>query len=150
MTNKKEAALSSIIAAVFLTTMKFVVGILTFSLGIISEAIHSLLDLLAAMITYFSVSMSDKPADREHQYGHGKIENLSAFLESVLLVITCAWIVYEAVNRLLTNESSVTVTVWSYAVVIVSMVIDFSRSRMLFKVAKRDNSQALEADAIHF
>jgi len=96
MANKKEAALSSIIAAVFLTTMKFVVGILTFSLGIISEAIHSLLDLLAAMITYFSVSMSDKPADRQHQYGHGKIENLSAFLESVLLVITCAWIVYEA------------------------------------------------------
>ena len=85
MANKKEAALSSIIAAVFLTTMKFVVGILTFSLGIISEAIHSLLDLLAAMITYFSVSMSDKPADRQHQYGHGKIENLSAFLESVLL-----------------------------------------------------------------
>lgn len=150
MVNKKEAALSSIIAAVFLTTMKFVVGILTFSLGIISEAIHSLLDLLAAMITYFSVSMSDKPADRQHQYGHGKIENLSAFLESVLLVITCAWIVYEAVNRLLTNESNVTVTVWSYAVVIVSMIIDISRSRMLFKVAKRDNSQALEADAIHF
>ena len=150
MVNKKEAALSSIIAAVFLTTMKFVVGILTFSLGIISEAIHSLLDLLAAMITYFSVSMSDKPADRQHQYGHGKIENLSAFLESVLLDITCAWIVYEAVNRLLTNESNVTVTVWSYAVVIVSMIIDISRSRMLFKVAKRDNSQALEADAIHF
>ena len=95
------------------------------------------------MITYFSVSMSDKPADRQHQYGHGKIENLSAFLESVLLVITCAWIVYEAVNRLLTNESNVTVTVWSYAVVIVSMIIDISRSRMLFKVAKRDNSQAL-------
>ena len=150
MINKKEAALSSIIAAVFLTTMKFVVGILTFSLGIISEAIHSLLDLLAALITYVSVSMSDKPADREHQYGHGKIENLSAFLESVLLVITCAWIVYEAISRLIADDSGVKVTVWSYAVVIISIVIDISRSRMLFKAAKRNNSQALEADAIHF
>lgn len=142
--------MSSIIAAVFLTTMKFVVGILTFSLGIISEAIHSLLDLLAAVITYISVSMSDKPADKEHQYGHGKIENLSAFLESVLLVVTCGWIIYEAVDRLTSGHADVKVTVWSYAVVITSMVIDITRSRMLFKAAKSNNSQALEADAIHF
>lgn len=150
MLNKKKAAMSSIVAALFLTTMKFVVGILTFSLGIISEAIHSLLDLLAAVITFVSVSMSDKPADREHQYGHGKIENLSAFLESVLLVITCGWILYEAVSRLLANNADVKVTVWSYIVVIASMLIDISRSRMLFKAAKHNNSQALEADAIHF
>lgn len=147
---KKKAAMSSIVAAVFLTTMKFVVGILTFSLGIISEAIHSLLDLLAAIITYVSVSISDKPADKEHQYGHGKIENLSAFLESVLLVITCGWIIYEAVGRLTSNNADVKVTVWSYGVVIISMIIDISRSRMLFKAAKHNNSQALEADAIHF
>ena len=150
MQSKKAAALSSIIAAVFLTTMKFVVGILTSSLGIISEALHSLLDLLAALITFVSVSLSDKPADKEHQYGHGKIENLSAFFESILLVITCIWIIYEGVSRLVTGETEIQVTIWSYLVVLVSMGIDLSRSRMLFRAAKEHNSQALEADAIHF
>lgn len=149
-TNKKAAALSSIIAAVFLTTMKFVVGILTASLGIISEALHSLLDLLAALITFVSVSISDKPADKEHQYGHGKIENLSAFLESILLVVTCVWIIYEAISRLTSGNTMIKVTVWSYIVVIVSMAIDLGRSRVLFRAAREHNSQALHADAIHF
>lgn len=148
--NKKKAALSSIIAAIFLTAFKFIVGILTFSLGILSEALHSLLDLLAAVITYVSVSISDKPADKDHQYGHGKVENLSAFLEAILLVITCGWIIYEAISRLTSGEVSIQVTVWSYIVVITSMVIDINRSRMLFKAAKHNNSQALKADAIHF
>ena len=148
--NKKRAAMSSIIAAVFLTLFKFLIGILTFSLGILSEAIHSLLDLLAAVITYVSVSLSDKPADKEHHYGHGKIENLSAFLESILLIVTCIWIVYEAIHRLMSGNLHVEVTVWSYVVVITSIVIDASRSRMLFKAAKHNNSQALEADAVHF
>lgn len=150
MTNKKKAALTSIIAAVFLTTMKFVVGILTSSLGILSEALHSLLDLLAAVITFISVSVSDKPADKEHQYGHGKIENLSAFFESILLVITCIWIIYEAISRLVSGNTIIQVTVWSYLVVLTSMGVDLGRSRVLFRAAKRNNSQALEADAIHF
>lgn len=142
--------MSSILAAVFLTTFKFVVGILTASLGILSEALHSLLDLLAAIITYVSVSISDKPADKEHNYGHGKVENLSAFLESILLVITSGWIIYEAINRLLFTQVAIKFSIWSYVVVIASMVIDITRSRMLFKAAKASNSQALKADAIHF
>ena len=150
MTNKKKAAFTSIIAAIFLTTMKFVVGILTSSLGILSEALHSLLDLLAALITFVSVSISDKPADKQHQYGHGKIENLSAFFESILLVVTCIWIIYEGVSRLVSGNTTVKVTVWSYLVVLTAMAVDLGRSRMLFKAAKRNNSQALEADAIHF
>jgi cation diffusion facilitator family transporter len=150
MTSKKKAALTSIIAAVFLTSMKFVVGILTSSLGILSEALHSLLDLLAAVITFVSVSISDKPADKEHQYGHGKIENLSAFFESILLVITCVWIIYEAVSRLISGHTAIQVTVWSYLVVLTAMAVDIGRSRILFRAAKRNNSQALEADAIHF
>ncbi len=150
MINKKKAAMSSILAAVFLTFFKFIVGLLTFSLGILSEALHSLLDLLAALITYFSVSISDKPADREHQYGHGKVENLSAFLESILLVITSGWIIYEAIFRLISNEIEIKISIWSYIVVITSIIIDISRSRMLFKAAKHNNSQALEADAVHF
>ena len=97
---KKKVALLSVFAAIFLTGFKLVVGVLTGSLGILSEALHSGLDLIAAVITYFSVRISDKPADKEHNYGHGKIENFSALIETILLVITCAWIIYEAVGKI--------------------------------------------------
>lgn len=150
MHGKKKAALSSIVAGLVLTLFKFIVGILTSSLGIISEALHSLLDLVAAVITYVSVSISDKPADKNHNYGHGKVENLSAFLESILLVVTSIWIVYEAVSRLINDTTHVEITVWSYIVVVLAIIVDISRSRVLFKAAKSHNSQALEADAIHF
>ena len=147
---KKKVAFASVVAAVFLTGFKLVVGLLTGSLGILSEALHSGLDLVAAAITYFSVSVSDKPADREHHFGHGKIENFSALIETFLLLITCGWIIYEATNRLVTGETHIEVTVWSYIVVVSSILIDISRSRALYKVARKHNSQALEADALHF
>ncbi len=97
---KKSAATNSVVAAVFLTGMKLVVGLVTGSLGILAEAAHSALDLVAAVITFLAVHFSDKPADHEHPYGHGKIENFSALIETVLLFATCAWIIYEAVQRL--------------------------------------------------
>jgi cation diffusion facilitator family transporter len=147
---KKRVALLSVFAAVFLTGFKLVIGILTGSLGLLSEALHSGLDLVAAVITYFSVRISDKPADREHNYGHGKIENFSALIETVLLLITCTWIIYEAIGRLTTGKTHIEVNVWSYIVVISSIIIDITRSRALYKVAKKHNSQALEADALHF
>lgn len=147
---KKSVALVSVFAAVFLTLSKAVIGILTGSLGILAEALHSGLDLVAAVITYFSVRISDKPADREHQFGHGKVENLSALVETLLLLVTCAWIIYEAISRLLSGRVHIEVTYWSYIVVIVSIIIDFTRSRALMKVARKHNSQALEADALHF
>lgn len=147
---KSNVALSSVVAAVFLTLFKLVVGVITGSLGILSEALHSGLDLIAALITYFSVRVSDKPADKDHHYGHGKIENLSAFLETILLLITCVWIIYEAVSRLISGNVHIEVTIWSYIVVISSIIIDFTRSRALSRVAKKYNSQALEADALHF
>jgi len=147
---KKRVALISVLAAVFLTGFKLLIGILTGSLGILSEALHSALDLVAAVITYFSVRMSDKPADENHNYGHGKVENLSAFLETILLLITCVWIIYEAVQRLVSGETHIEVTIWSYIVIVSSIIIDINRSRMLSKAAKKHNSQALEADALHF
>lgn len=147
---KKRVALLSVFAAVFLTGFKLIVGLLTGSLGILSEALHSGFDLVAAVITYFSVRISDKPADREHNYGHGKIENFSAFIETILLLVTCTWIIYEAVNRLSTGKTHIDVNIWSYIVVISSILIDVTRSRALYKVAKKHNSQALEADALHF
>ncbi|MGM0666215.1 MAG: cation diffusion facilitator family transporter [Bacteroidota bacterium] len=147
---KKAVAASSVAAAVFLTGFKLVVGIMTGSLGIISEALHSALDLVAAGITWFAVRISDRPADTDHHYGHGKIENLSALIETFLLLITCVWIIYEAINRLRTGETHIQVTAWSYIVVVSSIVIDISRARALKRVAIKHNSQALEADALHF
>jgi len=147
---KKKVAGISVFAAIFLTTFKLIIGLLTGSLGILSEALHSGLDLVAAVITYFSVRISDKPADRNHHFGHGKIENLSALIETILLVITCVWIVYEATHRLVSGNTVIEVTVWSYVVVVTSIVIDVSRSRALYRVARKYNSQALEADALHF
>lgn len=147
---KKDAALLSVVAAIILTGFKLVIGIVTNSLGILSEALHSGLDLVAALITYFSVRVSDRPADKNHNYGHGKIENFSALMETILLLITCSWIIYEAINRLVSNETDIKISIWSYIVVITSIVIDVNRSRMLYRVAKKHNSQALEADALHF
>ena len=147
---KENVAFVSVLAAIALTGSKLVIGILTGSLGILSEALHSGLDLVAAIITYISVRISDRPADRNHNYGYGKIENLSALVETILLLITCAWIIYEAISRLVSGETHIDVNVWSYVVVISSIVIDINRSRMLSKAAKKHNSQALEADALHF
>jgi cation diffusion facilitator family transporter len=147
---KNKVALLSVVAAVFLTGFKLLIGILTGSLGILSEALHSGLDLVAALITFISVRISDRPADKDHHFGHGKIENLSALFETILLLITCFWIIYEAISRLVTGQTHIEVTVWSFIVVISSIIIDYSRSRALLRVAKKYNSQALEADAMHF
>lgn len=147
---KKIIALSSVLAAVFLTGFKLTIGIWTNSLGILSEAAHSGLDLLAAVITLLAVTFADRPADEDHQYGHGKLENISAFIETLLLVITCAWIIWEGVDRLLAQAHAVEANVWSFIVMGTSILVDVSRSRALYRVAKKYNSQALEADALHF
>ncbi len=147
---KNNAALTSVIAAILLTGMKLVIGILTGSLGILAEAAHSGLDLVAAVVTLVAVRMSGRPADREHTYGHGKIENLSALFETVLLLVTCVWIIYEAINRLFFHEQAVEASFWAFAIMITSIIIDYTRSRVLYRAAKKYDSQALEADALHF
>ena len=147
---KSRIAFISILAAVFLTSFKLLIGFATGSLGILSEALHSGLDLVAALITFFAVRAADKPADRDHNFGHGKIENYSALIETFLLVITCGWIIYEAIHRMITGKTHIEITVWSFVVIATSIVVDISRSRALYKVAKKHESQALEADALHF
>ncbi len=147
---KKAAATNSVVAAVFLTGMKLVVGLATGSLGILAEAAHSALDLVAAVVTFLAVHFSDKPADREHPYGHGKIENFSALIETILLFATCAWIIYEAVQRLFFHTREVNASLWGFLVMAVSIAVDISRSRMLYRAARKYHSQALEADALHF
>jgi cation diffusion facilitator family transporter len=147
---KQQVARNSVFAAFFLTGSKLLVGFLTGSLGILAEAAHSGLDMVAALMTYLAVRISSRPADREHQYGHGKVENLSALFETLLLLLTCVWIIYEAVHRLFFKPVEVEVTFWSFAVMAVSIGVDVSRSRMLYRAARKHHSQALEADALHF
>jgi cation diffusion facilitator family transporter len=147
---KKLAAMTSVIAAVGLTGFKIIVGLATGSLGILAEAAHSGLDLIAAMMTFLAVRISGKPADRNHLYGHGKAENLSGLFETLLLLVTCFWIIYEATHRLLLHPVALKVNLWSFTVMITSIVVDISRSRVLYRAARKYNSQALEADALHF
>jgi cation diffusion facilitator family transporter len=147
---KRMAAVTSVIAAVGLTAFKIGVGITTGSLGVLAEAAHSGLDLVAAIITYFAIRISSRPADHDHLYGHGKVENLSALFETLLLLITCGWIIYEAIQRLFFKTVAVEASIWSFIVMAVSIIVDYSRSRVLFRTAKKYHSQALEADALHF
>src|SRR5437879_4609990 len=147
---KRSVAGNSVLAAVVITSGKIIVGLTTGSLGILSEAAHSGLDLIAALITFFSVSVSDKPADADHQYGHGKVENFSAFVETGLLLITCAWVIYEAVLRMFYRRVEVEPSLAAFAVMLLSMVVDWWRSRVLGRIAGKYDSQALEADALHF
>lgn len=147
---KRWAAMSSVIAAVGLTGFKIIIGLTTGSLGILAEAAHSGLDLMAAVMTFLAIRISGKPADSTHLYGHGKAENLSALFETLLLLVTCFWIIYEATHRLLFHPVALKVTFWSFAVMITSIAVDISRSRVLYRAARKYHSQALEADALHF
>jgi len=147
---KRAVAGSSVLASLAITTAKIIVGVATGSLGILSEAAHSALDLVASIITFFSVRVSDKPADADHQYGHGKVENFSAFIETGLLLLTCIWIIYEAVTRLFFHHVDIEPTLTAFLVMFFSMLLDFWRSRALNKIALKYDSQALEADALHY
>jgi cation diffusion facilitator family transporter len=147
---KRAVAGNSVLASLFITCGKIAVGVTTGSLGILSEAAHSALDLIAALLTYLSVGVSDKPADADHQYGHGKVENFSAFVETGLLLVTCVWVIYEAIVRLFFRRVEVEPSIWAFAVMLVSMAVDWWRSRSLSRIATKYESQALEADALHF
>ena len=149
--DKMAVALSSVFAGLALTVFKAVVGYYTNSLGILAEMAHSALDLGAAALTYFAVRAAARPPDEDHNFGHQRFENLSALAETFLLLLTCVWIVWEAVRRIfLGGGHDVTVTWYAFAVMIVSIIVDFSRSRALQRAADKYKSQALQADALHF
>jgi cation diffusion facilitator family transporter len=151
MNEKEKVALGSIAASAGLTAAKAIIGLLTGSLAILSEAGHSLLDLSATVLTYFAVRISGKPADAEHQYGHGKVESVTALAETALLFVLTAIVIFEAVRRLIGEHAhAVDATIAAFAVIIGSIVIDFLRSRTLKRVAQATTSEALEADALHF
>jgi cation diffusion facilitator family transporter len=147
---KRLAALGSVGSAVVLVTLKVFLAAVTGSLGILSEALHSILDLVAAVITYLSVRVADKPADAQHLYGHGKIESFSAFVETGLLLLTALYIIWEAFQRLLFRTAEIHPSLAAILILLLAMAIDFIRSRALGRVAKKYPSEALEADALHF
>ncbi len=148
---KRSAALVSVLAALVITVLKLLTGVLTGSLGMLSEGAHSSIDLVASAITFFSIRVSDRPADESHNYGHGKIESLAAFFETVLMLGSCVWILTEAIRRIFFHEHfSLTFSIWPFAVLLLSITVDFTRSRNLHRVAQQYNSEALEADAIHY
>jgi cation diffusion facilitator family transporter len=148
---KEKVALSSIAASAGLTVAKAVVGVMSGSLAILSEAAHSLIDLGATVMTYFAVRASGKPADEEHHYGHGKVESVSALAETALLFGLAGVVIWEAAKRLMSAEPPhVEATSWAFAVMLLSIVVDFFRARVLYRTAEQTSSEALEADALHF
>ena len=147
---KRRVALHSMVAAAAMTVLKLAAGLLSGSLGVLSDAAHSGLDLVGVTLTFFSVRVSDKPADEDHTYGHGKIENLSAFLETGLMAVSCAWIIYEAMQRVFSHAVVIHHSIWPVLVLLTSIGVDYWRSQRLRAVAMRTGSPALATDAIHF
>jgi cation diffusion facilitator family transporter len=147
---KRRVALRSMIAAACMTGLKLAAGIFSGSLGVLSDAAHSGLDLAGSAITFFSVRVSDKPADEDHTYGHGKVENLSAFFESGLMAVSCAWIIWEAVARIRHNAFELRFSVWPVLVMLASITVDYWRSGALRRAAEKTGSPALALDAFHF
>jgi cation diffusion facilitator family transporter len=148
--DKQRVALHSMLAAAAMTLLKLAAGLLSGSLGVLSDAAHSGLDLIGATLTFFSVRVSDKPADEDHTYGHGKVENLSSFGEVLLMAVSSAWIIWEAIERILHNTTELRNSVWPVAVVLTSIGVDYWRSRQLRAVAEKTGSTALATDAFHF
>ena len=147
---KRNAALLSVGSAVLLVSLKAFLVFRTGSLGVLSEALHSGLDLLTAVITFLSVRVSDEPADERHPYGHGKFENFSAFVETALLLLTALFIIYEAFDRLFFHSVHIQPSITAILVLLVALAIDMTRARALTHVARKYSSDALEADALHF
>jgi cation diffusion facilitator family transporter len=149
MNQKVKVARLSILSNTFLIILKVIVGIMSGSVSIISEAIHSSMDLMAAIIAFFSVRVSDNPPDSRHPYGHGKIENISGVIEAILIFIAAIWIIIEAVKKLTEGNYEMEALGVGSLVMIISAVVNTIVSRKLYKVAKETHSVALEADALH-
>ncbi|HSA72840.1 MAG TPA: cation diffusion facilitator family transporter [Nitrososphaeraceae archaeon] len=147
---KRTVALASVIASVGLAATKLVIGYSTNSLGILSEAMHSGLDVIAALMTLYAIRIVVRPPDVRFTYGYAKVESLSSLIEIILLFAVAGWIFYEGLDRILFTNTQPEITIFSFAIMTISIVIDLWRSKVLYRAAKRYGSQALEADALHF
>lgn len=147
---KIRIALSSIAASVALTVMKLVIGSYTNSLGILSEAMHSGLDVIAALMTYQAVRMALRPPDTRYTYGYAKYESISSLVEIILLFAVAGWVFYEGIDRIFFRPVEPEITIFSFAIMFISIAVDFGRSKALYRAARKYGSQALEADGLHF
>lgn len=147
---KIKVALFSILASAALAITKLIIALITNSLGLLSEALHSSLDIGAAVMTLYAVSMSRKPPDLEHNYGHAKFESLTSLGSIILLFVVAGWILYEGLERILVKDIKPEISVFSFIILIISIIIDYSRSKSLYKIANKYGSQAIESDALHF
>lgn len=145
---KVKAAKLSVASNSLLVISKLVIGVITGSVSVISEAAHSAVDLLAACIAYYAVKTASKPPDEKHTYGHGKVENISGAVEAVLIVFAALWIIYESLQKLNIQEVPGNLE-YGIAIMAVSIIVNITVSRYLFRVAKETQSHALEADALH-
>jgi cation diffusion facilitator family transporter len=148
MNRKVSVARLSVLSNSLLIALKLIVGVLSGSVSILSEAIHSFMDLLAAVISFFSVKISDTPADNRHPYGHGKFENISGVTEAILIFIASGWIIFKAARRILHPYTIEKISL-GIIVMTISAIVNFFVSRMIYKEAKSTDSIALEADALH-
>src|SRR6201981_1336587 len=147
---KRLAALASVGSAVVLVSLKIFLTVIPGSFGFLSEALHSILDLIAAVITFLSVTVADKPADSDHLYGHGKVESFSAFVETALLILPAVYIICEPIPRLIFHSTHIRPSLRAIIILGLCMAVDLVRSRKLASVARKFPSEALEADALHF
>jgi cation diffusion facilitator family transporter len=147
---KIKVAIISIIASAALTLLKLAVGFSSNSLGILSEAFHSGLDVIAAVMTFYAIRIAMRPRDLRYTYGYAKHESLTSLTEIILLFIVAGWVFYEGIHRIFFESIHPEITIFSIGIMLVSIIVDFWRSRALYRVAKKSKSQALEADALHF
>ena len=147
---KRQVALHSMLAAAVMTLLKLGAGLMSGSLGVLSDAAHSGLDMIGSALTFFSVRVSDRPADEDHTYGHGKFENFSSFGEVILMAVSSVWIIWEAIQRILHPARELQILGWPAVVVVTSIGVDYWRSRRLREVAEKTGSSALATDAFHF
>ena len=147
---KKRIVITSMIASAILAILKLIIGFSTNSLGILSESFHSGLDVLAALMTYYAIRIVIKPPDSKFTYGYAKIESLSSLAEILLLFLVAGYIFYEGLERIFFKSIEPDITFFSFAIMIISIIVDYWRSKTLFRVARKYGSQAIEADALHY
>jgi cation diffusion facilitator family transporter len=148
--DKQRATVLGVVAALFLTVIKLFAGILSSSLAVLAEAAHSALDLASAVTGFFAIRVSNRPADKEHHYGHGKADTVGGFFSALFLLFTCAWIMYEGINRLIVRTVELDITILTFAVIAISIAVDAERTYVFRKVGKQTGSPTMQAGSLHF
>ncbi len=147
---KQRATVVGVVAASFLTGIKLIAGVLSNSLAVLAEAAHSALDLVSAALGFFAIRVSGRPADREHQYGHGKADTIGGFFAALFLLVTCFWIILEGINRLIYGKAELDITLLTFIVIMISIGVDTERTLVFRRIGKRTGSPTIQGESLHF